>query len=146
MTPDQIQKFKTKAKVYKMTLQDYINWLTLFKEDPQDLTPRNYANLQKLVRGLPMSLNDVPRESVPPPLTAEQYFEQISMMDERLHPRNTNTGGLQIPANYMDYSTFEAPRVLKHLNEYDQKTDLNKYQHREAIFNTRPAISHGMDN
>jgi hypothetical protein len=146
MTPKQIQKFKEKAKIYKMTLQDYINWLTLFIDDPDALPPKHLSNLLKLRAGQPLTNDDVPRDQVPYPLTAQQYFEKISSIDYQLLPQNLDTAGVQIPANYMEYSQFDSPRNLKHLDDYNHIEKLNKYNHKESIDQVTPKISHEWNN
>lgn len=146
MTDQQVRKFKLRAKIYKMTLQDYINWLFLF-EDEQDLLPqRHFANLQKLLKGLTLTQNDIPRDQVPPPMTAQEYYHQMYTLDEQLNPRDPNTAGIQIPANYMEYSEFEKPKNLKHLDDSDHLLDLHKYENREVILKTRPKIEHDWNN
>lgn len=146
MTPQQLMWFKGKAKVYKMTLQDYINWLMLFEEDPGQLAPRHLANLQKLLQGRSLTVDEVPRDRIPAPMNAQDYFQQIAQLDDQIIPRNTDTGGLQVPYNVQDYAQFESPRQMKHLNEQNPALGLYKYQHRDAIEQTRPKISHLYDN
>jgi hypothetical protein len=142
MTDEQRRKFKLKAKVYKMTLQDYINWLRLFEDEQDLLSPRDLANLQKLLKGIHLKDEDVPRENIPPPLTAEQYFNQLYMLDAQLNPQNADTAGLQLPANYTEYSQYDNPRNLKHLDDHNQLEMLSKYQNREVLDKTQWKISH----
>lgn len=146
MTPRQLMRFKAHAKVHKMTLQDYINWLLLFEDDQNNLSPRHLVNLQKILQGRALTLEDIPRETLPSPMTAQEYFQKIANFDDRAMPRNMNTGGLQMPSNYGNYAQFETPRVLKHLNEQDPLLDLYKYNSRDAIEQTRPEISYSFDN
>jgi len=146
MTPEQLRKFKTRAKVYKMTLQDYANWLLLFESDPEHLAPRHLTNLRKIEKGETLTIDDIPRDNIPPPLTAQQYFDRLSDYDEQMVPQNLETTGLQMPANYGDYSTFETPRNLKHLDDSDHDDKLCRYSHRDTIDRTRPKISHEWDN
>jgi hypothetical protein len=146
MTDDQRYKFKYHSKVYKMTLQDYINWLWLYADNPEVLPQRHLFNLRKLEKGMPLTDSDVPRDNIPPPMTAEEYFYQMSKLDSRLEPRNLDTAGVQIPANYGDYAQFVNPKNLKHLNEFNHDEDLLKYQNRETLEETMPQISHGWNN
>ena len=143
MTPDQLKKFKTMAEMYRMTLQDYINWLNLFAEEQDVLPPRHFANLQKIKKGLPLTVDQIPRDSIPPPMTAQEYFHQMYGYDDQL---NLDTAGVQIPSNYMDYSQFETPRNLKHLDESNRLEQLNKYENREVLQTTRPKIEHDYNN
>lgn len=148
MTPQELRQFKLNAKVYKMTLQDYKNWLIQFEDQSEQdlLAPQHFANLQKLLKGLPLTDDDVPREDVPPPLTAEQYFDQLYQLDAQLNPRNAETAGLQLPANYLEYSQYDNPRNLKHLDDRDQLESLHKYQKRETLDQTQWKISHDYRN
>lgn len=66
MTPNQIQKFKTKAKFSNMTLQDYINWLLLFDNEPEKLSINHARNLQKITKGLSLSFKDLPTADIEP--------------------------------------------------------------------------------
>jgi hypothetical protein len=148
LTSDQIRKFKFRAKVYKMTSQDYVNWLHLFedKDDQNLLAPRHLANLQRLLKGIPITDADVPREEIPPPMTSEQYFNQLYQLDTQLNPQNSDMAGVQLPANYFEYSQFDNPRNLKHLDDYNHKESLNKYQNREVLNTTQWKISHDYKN
>lgn len=138
MTPEQLQKFKTKAKFDHMTVQDYVNWLYLHnnESDLENLTLRHLINLRKLLKGIPLTLNDIPRDIDPRPLTAQEYFDRLYLMDDSMLPRNTDTAGLQIPANYVNYPQFYPPKNLKHLNDpendiLDEK--INKYLNRDVL-------------
>ena len=146
MTPDQLQKFKWRARVYKMTPQDYMNWLLLYQDDPDALAPQHLENLHRVMNGELLKNADVPREHSLPPLTAREYFEKIAQIDQQLIPQEPNTGDSQIPANYMEYSQFERPQNLKHLDDYDHDEKLTKYQHRSALDVTLPMIEHNFKN
>lgn len=119
MTDRQLQKFKLKAKFDKMTVQDYVNWLMLFEDEPDQLAPRHLNNLFKILKGIKITLNDIPRDRIPPPMTAQDYFTQLYTLDDQINiyaPQVSDTAGLQIPANYSNYSQFQAPQNLKHLS------------------------------
>jgi hypothetical protein len=118
MSDRQLQKFKLKAKFDKMTVQDYVNWLMLFEDDLEALAPRHLNNFIKLKKGIKLTLNDIPRDKIPPPMTAQDYFTQLYTLDDQINiysPQVSNVAGLQIPANYSDYSEFGPPQNLKHL-------------------------------
>lgn len=146
MSTEQIRRFKYYAKLYKMTLQDYINWLYLFVNDQHQLAPHNLTNLKKLLKGIKLTLDDVPRENVPIPLTAQEYFEKMYQIDDQLAMPNLNTAGIQLPYNIDSYNSFEPPMTLKHLNDDDSDLKLHKYQYKDAIIQTRPVISHDWIN
>lgn len=76
MTPRQLMKFKVHAKLDKMTPIDYINWLTLFINSPQDLNLTHQKNLNKLNNGIPLTLEDIPK-SQHLPKSSRQYYEKM---------------------------------------------------------------------
>lgn len=142
MTERERKYFKESAKIYKMTLQDYINWLNLYIDEQSVLPTRHLLNLQKIIKGIPITRDDIPRDLIPPPLTAQEYFQKISQIDDQMVPKNNDTAGPQIPANYMEYSQFELPRNLKHLDNRTLDDKLYKYDYRQSVPETRPIISH----
>jgi hypothetical protein len=150
MTDRQIWKFKFKANFDKMTVQDYYNWLMLFEEDPEKLAPRHLNNLNKLLQGEKLTLNDVPRERLPPPLTAQDYFTQLYTLDDQVNiytPQISSTTGLQIPANYTDYADFAPAQNLKHLNvrPLTMRQEIEKVGNRSVLESLQPQISHDWD-
>ena len=146
MTEDQIRKFKTKAKFNHMTLQDYMNWLSLFEDEPDVLPQRHLDNLRKMQKGIRLTVDNIPRERIPPPLTARQYFENIAALDGQMMPQDLDTGGIEIPSNYMAYSQFVTPENLKHMNTGNHVEQLKKYENRDVLVKTQPKISHDWDN
>lgn len=56
MTPAQVIKFKNRAKLQNMTLQDYKNWLGLFESDLNGLAPVHRTNYFKMKRGDPITV------------------------------------------------------------------------------------------
>jgi hypothetical protein len=62
MTPEQLRKFKEQATFAKMTLQDYRNWLNLWRDDfvnLQRLFPAHVVNYQKFISGQPLVMSDL---------------------------------------------------------------------------------------
>lgn len=146
MSAHQLEKFKYHAHFDKMTLQDYINWLYLYIDEKDLLAPRHLINLEKLLKGMSLTRYDIPKDIVPPPMTAQQYFQQLYKMDQELGPREPDTGGLELPSNYMDYAEFEEPKNLKHLDDNDHLKGIEKYKNRRVIDDTRPKIEHDWNN
>jgi hypothetical protein len=69
MSPQQVIKFKNKAKLEMMTLQDYKNWLSLFSEDLENLPVIHRKNYWRLKSGdaitiIPMDESDLPAEDL----------------------------------------------------------------------------------
>ena len=48
MTKEQRKRFKNKNDLSNMTIQDYKNWLKLYKNDFQTLTEDHIINLKKV--------------------------------------------------------------------------------------------------
>lgn len=108
----------------QMTMQDYINWLFLFKNTPNLLNLEHNINLQKLMNNTPIKYE---KDKCPPPakrltpLNAEDYFiRQYTQLPTQTNPRFTQlinpdvrvasnqgdpSNGL-MAANYDDYSIF----------------------------------------
>jgi hypothetical protein len=76
MTTRQLIKFKKYAKFDKMTLRDYLNWLTLYSNEPEILTPQNAKNLKRLKGGKRIRERDIPSDRRLPKSSRELY-EQL---------------------------------------------------------------------
>ncbi len=151
LTDRQLQKFKLKAKFDKMTVQDYVNWLMLFEDDLDDLAPRHLNNFLKIKKGVKLTLNDIPRDKIPPPMTAQDYFTQLYTLDDQINiysPQVSDTAGMQIPANYADYSQFTSPHNLKHLVNRAATLDeaLVKDNNKGVLQTLQTRISHDWDH
>jgi len=150
MTERQIMKFKYKAKFDKMTVQDYVNWLRLFEGEEQELSIPHLDNFRKLQKGQVLTVADIPRDRLLPPMNADDYFNKLYNFEDQVNlytPQNSDMAGLQIPANYSQYATFEPPKSLKHLNVQNLTPDqeVSKLRHKESLTKTRPEISHDWD-
>ena len=95
-----------------MTLQDYINWLMLYKDDITELSYDHLVNLRKISRGIKLKYEFgvvPPSSKFAPPTNAEDYFNKLynknGHIDLQDHANNV-TGGL-MGANYKDYSDFK---------------------------------------
>lgn len=76
MTGRQMMKFKKYAKIDKMTILDYVNWLVLFVNEPEELNNHHRQNLYKIKNGIQLTENDIPHESNYPK-TASEYYQQL---------------------------------------------------------------------
>ena len=105
-----------------MAMQDYVNWIYLFKQTPNLLNMEHYYNYEKLLVNVPIKYE---KGKVPPPakrltpLNAEDYFVQMyTSLPERQVPSltkminedvrvasNQGTSGI-MAANYIDYGDF----------------------------------------
>lgn len=109
----------------EMTMQDYVNWLSLFRRHPTLLNLEHAINYEKLINGVPIYYK---KDRCPPPakrltpLNAEDYFLQMyTKAPEKPYPELTrvinedvrvatnqgsNTNGI-MPANYNEYGDFK---------------------------------------
>lgn len=116
MTPAQIEKFKYKAKFYKMTTNDYTNWLLLFSDDPQELSAFHRSNLRILKRGGTLSDSDMPRSTPLPPNSQQQYLRKISHGEMQNIPQPEYLGYL--PSNF-DEQVGPKPKKNRDLRHLD---------------------------
>lgn len=106
-----------------MSMQDYVDWIYLFKKTPNLLNMEHYYNYEKLLAGVPIHYKD--GKTPPPakrltPLNAEDYFmdmytkdpkQMIPQLTKRINEEvrvssNQGTSGI-LPANYIDYGDFK---------------------------------------
>ena len=66
MTPSELRRFKAKFRS-NFTLQDYKNWLMLYKNDVENLRAHHRKNLRVLLQGGNLTPKDVPIHARPPP-------------------------------------------------------------------------------
>lgn len=76
MTPEEKRRFKQHFRS-NMTLQDYKNWLSLYKEDSENLRPHHRRNLKKLINGGQLFDIDIPKISKKTPMMAADYFQKL---------------------------------------------------------------------
>jgi hypothetical protein len=94
-----------------MTMQDYVNWLYLFRENENLLTLEHVTNLQKLKNNINLEyahgkVPPPPRKV--PPINADNYFNNL-YQDNQVSPSdnlNSITSSL-MGYNYKDYVDFE---------------------------------------
>ena len=74
----QLIKFKKSAKFDKMTLTDYINWLSLYiNDDSEVLSFKNQQNLLKLLQKREITEKDIPRDEILPKTSRDAYYSII---------------------------------------------------------------------
>jgi hypothetical protein len=128
-----------------MTMQDYVNWLYLFRKTPNLLNLEHNINYQKLIAGIPIQYK---KDKTPPPakrltpLNADDYFNRMYTKPPTI-PNNSltytinedvrvaaNLGSSGImPRNYDDYGDFSQNFDVRgttgyvYSNELADKTD-----------------------
>jgi len=109
MTPDELEVFKNKYR-NNFTLQDYKNWLMLYKGDPQHLRYNHRENLKILLRGGQLTDRDLPTISIKPPAKAADYFQKMYEGGKIsvFFPEESATGAM-LGYNYNKFSDFISP-------------------------------------
>ena len=95
-----------------MTLQDYVNWLLLYKNEQQYLSLEHVKNLKKILRGeiLVYSAGILPPPTkISPPLTSSDYFDNLYINKNVIS--NPQIGSIHneqmMASNYNDYGDFK---------------------------------------
>jgi hypothetical protein len=124
MTEKQQFKFKYKADLLKMTIQDYKNWLSMFSDDLLNLPKTHLQNYIKLMNGEIITKQDIPTDVFSPPKNSQDYFELISNPLYKQFigtPRNSDTVGMQLGYNYDYYDEFILPQNIKEIDILNNK-------------------------
>ena len=114
MTPAQLDKFKFKSGLDKMTVVDYTNWLLLFKTESEKLSGFHRANLRLLLRGGKLTYEDLPRVSTLPPKSDHEYTAKLAAGTLDNVPQPDTLGFL--PFNYDVNVGSEPNRSMRHLD------------------------------
>jgi hypothetical protein len=114
MTPAQLDKFKFKSGLDKMTVIDYTNWLLLFNTEPEKLSGFHRANLRVLLRGGKLTYEDLPRVSPLPPKSDHEYTAKLAAGTLDNVPQPDTLGFL--PFNYDVNVGSEPNRSMRHLD------------------------------
>jgi hypothetical protein len=136
MTPKERTIFKNLSNYDNFTIQDYKNWLNLYKKDYYLLSDEHLMNLRKVLRGEPIALRDIPTSGLRPPLTSQKYFaemyDKLTDLEQIVSPINSSTTGVQVGYNYSDYSDFSPPSSIPQLRVVNGEVE-RKYRRPSAI-------------
>ncbi len=136
MTTKERTIFKNLSNYDNFTIQDYKNWLSLYKKDYYLLSDEHLINLRKVLRGEPLALRDIPTGGLRPPLTSQKYFaemyDKLSDLEQIVSPINSSTTGVQVGYNYSDYSDFSPPTAIPQLRVVNGEVE-RKYRRPSAI-------------
>lgn len=136
MTPKERTIFKNLSNYDNFTIQDYKNWLNLYKKDYYLLSDEHLMNLRKVLRGEPIALRDIPTSGLRPPLTSQKYFaemyDKLTDLEQIVSPINSSTTGNQVGYNYSDYSDFSPPSSIPQLRVVNGEVE-RKYRRPSAI-------------
>jgi hypothetical protein len=136
MTKKEKTIFKNLSNYDNFTIQDYKNWLGLYKKDYYLLSDEHLINLRKSLRGEPIALRDIPTGGLRPPLTSQKYFaemyDKLGDLEQIVSPINSSTTGNQVGYNYADYSDFSPPTSIPQLRVINGEIE-RKYRRPSAI-------------
>ena len=127
MTPVQLIKFQDKARIEKMTIKDYQNWLLTFRDMSQRLTGFHRQNLKVLIRGGQLEPSDMPVRCPAPSGVEESYAK---MMRGRVpNTPNPEFLGYQ-PSNYEQEigASSRENRNLRHLDYINPDEPLKTWE------------------
>jgi hypothetical protein len=126
MTPVDREIFKV-SYPSKMTLQDYVNWLWLYYDTPDELSYDHIRNLKKLIIGEKLVYQAgilPPPGNKMPPVNAQEYFQKLYTINN-MRQLNTilrnDTDGLQ-GYNYNDFANF-----YQNVNQYGKTGDASTF-------------------
>lgn len=107
MTPEERERFKSKYR-NNMTLQDYKNWLLLYKGEIENLREYHRRNLLKLLRGGVLSEADIPAVRLKPPTSAADYFQKM-YKGGKISVHFPDNDSPLVGSNYNKYTDFVPP-------------------------------------
>lgn len=91
-----------------MTMQDYVNWLYLFKDSQELLTLDHLTNFQKLKGNIPLEYSHgkvPPPAKRVPPINADNYFNNLYQDNQKSLADNLHSSSI-LGFNYKDYVDF----------------------------------------
>lgn len=113
MTKEQRNRFENMEDLTKMTVQDYKNWLRLFKNKPNDLSESHFINYQKLKRGDNLRVIDIPKANITPPRKVHSYFAKLWETGYAYGVNEDKMKDKILSYNYSDYEEYIPPKKLK---------------------------------
>ena len=129
MTPSQIIKFKKKGKLEKMTIQDYKNWLSLFKYDYDNLPRQHHQNFQRLQQG--QVIYDIPLED-----PVEEFFSSDAAVRDRVCMDIPNAE-IDSPLNWKINSTLTNAGIMNVRGETERPLNWSRYFKQAELSKTK---------
>ena len=106
MTPTERKRFKLKFR-NNMSLQDYKNWLMLYKDEIENLRQHHRRNLLKLLKGGQMTVRDLPSVRIRGGTNAADFFKEM-YRGGKISVSLPDDSPL-VGSNYNDYGDFVNP-------------------------------------
>jgi hypothetical protein len=148
MTEDERRIFKYQYR-NNFTLQDYKNWLLLYRDDSQHLRENHRDNLAKLLRGDTLFVQDMPNIRIIPPADPADYFGKMYEGGKiSVHFPEADETGAMLPYNYGKYSEFISPENAAKTwitGIVDLYKNPNKDSARELNYYLRPEVTVGVE-
>jgi hypothetical protein len=129
MTPAQIIKFKKNGKLEKMTIKDYLKWLSLFKYDIENLPKQHLGNFNRYLRGLP--IYDIPLSD-----PTDEFFASSAAKQDRVCLTIPNAE-IDSPLNWKIRSDFDSSGMINVLEETQRPLNFSKYYGQRALSDNR---------
>ena len=109
MTPQERDNFKSFYGP-NMTVQDYRNWLSLYRDDLYNLSDEHIKNYEKIKNGIRLEKSDLPKYKSKPPVNVGDYFGTLWNNGNVAiaFPINSETGPY-LASNIGDYKEFVPP-------------------------------------
>ncbi len=145
MTPEDRERFKSKYRS-NMSLQDYKNWLFLYKGDIENLRQHHRRNLLKLLRGGQLNERDIPSIQIKPPTDASDYFQKM-YKGGKISVHFPDNDSPLVGANFNQYNDFISPEntasswITGVVDLYKETKDDAK----ALDWNVRPDTSSGLE-
>lgn len=146
MTPDELERFKSKYR-NNMTLQDYKNWLMLYKDEIEEIREHHRKNLFKLLRGGVLTEADVPAVSLKPPTSAADYF-QTMYKGGKISVHFPDNDSPLVGSNYTQFKDFIPPENTASswiTGVVDLYKEAGKDDAKAVDFYMRPEITNGKE-
>lgn len=148
MTEEERRIFKYQYR-NNFTLQDYKNWLLLYKNDEQHLRENHRGNLEKLLRGDTLFVQDMPNIRIIPPMDPADYFGKMYEGGKiSVHFPDEGETGAMLPYNYGKYSEFISPETATKTwitGIVDLYRTPTKDSARELNYYLRPEVTVGVE-
>lgn len=110
MTADELRRFKSKFRS-NFSLQDYKNWLLLYKKDPENLREQHRRNLRLLLQGANLTPQDMPTIRIRPPTNAADFFQNM-YRGGNIAVHFPDEDSPYVGANFKDYGDFVPPENI----------------------------------
>ena len=113
MTKEQRNRFENMQDLSKMTIQDYINWLNLYKKKMHELSESHFINMQKLKKGEQIKLIDIPKANITPERNVHSYFAKLWETGYAYGVNEEKMKDKILSYNYSDYEEYIPPKKIK---------------------------------